>query len=262
MSTVWNPHFESLNNKNLETWLAGLPRTVAPKKTIIVASEERSGSEWLCQLMCATGRLGRPSEYLNAPWFRRFVPDYPEDVPAGISVAQRAGTTPNGCFAIKLHPWHFDKLQEARAEGKMTFAEAFPNPCFVRIIRRDILGQAISLSRARQSGSYHAHVEATGRPVFNADEITGCIREIATNRERWELYFARNGLTPLVIEYETLMRAPAKSIRDIARYAKIPLGLFFRKPAKPIEIQRNTESAEWRAAYLKVAGDPGYLDRV
>jgi len=251
----WHPHLGRIGGKDLRTWLADYPPITAPTRSIMLATEERSGSEFLCQALGATGQLGRPSEYLNTYWMRRFIPDYPDAVAAQMAIAHRVGTTLNGCFAMKLHTVQLDRLLTgSRVEA------SFPNLVFVRLYRRDLLDQAISLYRARYSSQYHAHVPQERAVDFNSAAIRTAMIELARSRARWEVYFARNAVQPLAIAYEDLARDPIATVRAIARHADIPVGP--REVAAPLSVQHDALSDAWRQRYLDECGDLNLLDDI
>lgn len=251
----WHPHFGPIGGKDLATWLAGYPPPGPPTRSIMLATDERTGSEFLCQVLGATNQLGRPSEYLNTYWMRRFIPDYPEDIGTQLDIAHRVGTTPNGCFAMKLHAVQLDRLLTGgRVEG------AFPNPIFVRLYRRDLLGQAISLYRARYGSQYHAHLPPERPVAFDAAAIRQMMVELTRSNARWALYFARNGITPLAIAYETLaadVEPVVRAIADLAGVEARPIPV-----TKPLRIQNDALSAEWRQRFLVECRDLNKLDEI
>jgi LPS sulfotransferase NodH len=251
----WHPHFGVIAGKGLSEFLAQLPAAPKPTSSIVIASDERSGSEWLCQMMGATGRLGRPTEYFNTQWMQRFIADYPDTISEQTAIAHRAGTTPDGCFSMKLHMWHFERLA-----AEAGFAEAFPKPHFVRLVRRDILAQAISLFRARQTDNFHSGAAETEAPVFDADGIETTLRELVQSRSRWELYFARNGITPLTLEYETLHHQPRRCVQQIARLVGKRIPAISIKIRLGLSVQHDKISAEWKAKFLDLKGDLERLD--
>ena len=252
-----HPHFNAVTGSDLASWLATQPPAPEPQRTIIISSEERTGSEWLCQMMQMTGRLGRPSEYLNAAWVRRFIHDYPEDVSSQIIIARHIGTTPNGCLSIKLHSWHFDKLAQ-----EIKFADCFPAPIFIRLSRKDLLGQAISLVRARQTQAFHKQSPQHQSAQYDAAALQAAMVEIASNRARWELFFARNGLRPLCIEYEELSRRPRHVLRKIAKLAGevLPFGLMSFSGG--LSVQRDVLTESWRSKFISERHGLNQLDRI
>ncbi len=252
-SAGWHPHFGDIKGLTLARWLARQPPAPPPTRSLVIASDERTGSEWLCQMLGDTGRLGRPSEYINTTWMRRFIPDYPTTVAEQIAIAHRVGTTGNGCFAMKLHAWHFDRLA-----AEISLRDAFPGVVFVRLTRRDMLAQAISLFRARQTDRFHAHVDGMRAPEFDAGGIADRLAELALGRARWDMYFARNGIVPLALDYETLHRRPRWCVRRIGLLLGVTLPRFSIGTGLGLRVQRDAVSEQWRARFLAEKRD---LDR-
>ena len=88
---TWDPQFGEIAGQSVESWLDSLPPAPPVKRSIILATDERTGSEWLCQLMAATGVLGRPAEYFNPWWFKEFIADYPTDVGEQVALDRPRG---------------------------------------------------------------------------------------------------------------------------------------------------------------------------
>lgn len=241
----WHPHFGRIGGMDLRAWLATYPVPKPPERSILLATQERTGSELLCQLMGATGRLGRPSEYLNTYWMRRFIPDFPDDVDSQMAIAHRVGTTVNRCFSMKTHPAHLDRLL---ASGSV--AAVFPNPVFVRLHRRDLVAQAVSLYRARYAGQYHAYVPADRDIGFNGEAIQQMLIELARGKARWDVYFARNGIDPLMIAYEDFAADPYPVVHEIARRVGEAVDDRDLELASPLHVQHDALSASWKRRFL------------
>ena len=255
---TWHPQLGNIASTELSKWLSGLAPSPPVRRSIVIASEERSGSEWLCQLMTATGSVGRPAEYLNAPWFRNFIPDYPEDAAAEMAIAHRAGTTPNGIFAMKIHPWQFDKLMK---EGVL-LSEAFPQRVFLWISRRDRLRQAISLFRARQTDRYHEYRQPQALEQYDRTSILHTLDEIVQSSARWTQYFARNGIDPLVVWYEDLEANSIGTIEAVARLVDVSFAQQSGTVERELKKQRDDTTEEWRQRFLSEARDIDRLDTV
>jgi len=253
----WHPHFGQIGGLDLRTWLAAYPAAAPPVRSIMLASEERSGSEFLCQLMGASGRLGRPSEYLNTYWMRRFIADYPEEAGAQMAIAHRVGTTANGCFAMKTHTVHLDRLLSGG-----TVTAAFPAPVFVRLHRRDLVAQAVSLYRARASNRYHAYVAAEWNIDFDGEAIRQALIELVRAKGRWNVYFARNAIEPLTIAYEDLAADPYAIIREIAGRVGDVIDPSDVDLTSPLRIQNDNVSAEWKRRFLDEFRDLDVLDTI
>lgn len=254
-ATGWHPHFGEVGGLSLADWKRRLGAPPAIRHSIVLATEERSGSEWLCQLLAGTNRLGRPSEYLNGAWVRTFIADYPDRIEEQVPLAHHAGTTTNGVFAMKLHTWHFDRLSEA-----MRLTDVFPNPMFVRLTRRDRLRQAISLVRARQTNSYHAHTAKAAEEVYDADDIARTLKDVIRLSSRWDAYFARNGIDPLRIEYEQLEADPVGVMQQIARLVGEQIRPVDLEISRPLKVQRDSVTEAWRSRFLAQIADLNTLD--
>lgn len=226
------------------------------QRTLILCTDERTGSHHLAQLLAATGALGRAYEYFNTPWMKEHYEDYPEDVPGQLAWARRLGTTPNGVLSLKLHPWAMDRIAPFIDLGR-----DLPAPCFVLLQRRDLLGQAISLHRAQSSQKFTSWSEERAAPAYDGPRIRALLAELALRRERWELYVARNGIEPLRLDYEEVEASGAAVVRRIARHAGIT-----RLPRRrqsnwyAFAKQRDGLNAEWRQCFLAENADTRALD--
>lgn len=202
----------------------------------------RSGSNLLCGKMRTTGVLGYPTEY-----FRHW--DTPEMASAERCViAATKGRTPNGVVAFKLFPEHFDRLQ---AEIRLT--EWFPDPVWVLLERRDLLGQAISLARAMQDGKWSSTGTATGVAEYSREQIEASLRKIVVGNARWASFFARAGIEPLRFVYEDI----DGDFDSVCRAIAARLGL--DEPMPPttdvsIKPQRDVLNDEWRARFVAETG--------
>ena len=227
-----------------------------PTRSIVLCTEERTGSHYLCALMASTGVMGKPYEYFNEIRMRKHYPDYPDDPKTQLSWAYRLGTTKNGIFAVKLHTWMMARVLPAfdpRSE--------FPAPIFVQLIRRDLIGQAISLVRAEQSSQFDSTDHALAEPVYDGPLIDHHVRELAVREARWRTYFVRHQIEPLRLVYEELEHRPRKTVHRVARFAGITsLRIIGRKRWLIFERQRDGLNAEWRARYLSEFGDVRRMD--
>ncbi len=228
-------------------------------KTIILCTEERSGSHLLAQHMATTGLLGRPYEYFNTPGMRFEIPDYPEPVEEQLIVALPLGTTPNGVFAVKLHAWTMDRVLPY-----IDLVHDLGDIHFVYLTRLDVLGQAISLELARQTNIWASNriSWANGsNPEYNKERIEGTIFELLHCRTRWEAYFSRNGIGPLRLSYERVVDEPQSIVEEVARYVGVAerpkIGTHFWHEFKR---QAGSVNKEWRERYIRDKANLQVLD--
>lgn len=211
----------------------------------------RSGSNFVGQVLASTEMLGRPLEYFNGPGRRHFEdPTYPDDPEQQVGRILSDGATPNGIYALKLFPFQLDAVQD-----KISWSSMLPQLRFVHLVRRDLLGQAVSWSRAIQTTQYRHNQVPQASPDYDASHILKCLHDIARLNARWEVYFATNGISPLKLVYEDILADPQRGAEDVA--------LLFGLPSPPlvdmtkITLQRQSDdlSDQWRRRFLADAGN-------
>jgi LPS sulfotransferase NodH len=189
--------------------------------TYIIASENRTGSYLLCDGLTSTKIAGSPTESLSAEYrhdlCRTFFGKDGKDVDfsASMKAMARHLMTPNGVFGAKVH---WDQVVELWYESGydgppyVFLLDEFPGARYIHLSRRDTLAQAISLSIARQTNEWWRttdtqtmHAKKCIEPVFNAAEILSIEADLIRQREAWRYFFRTEGITPLEMEYETLV---------------------------------------------------------
>jgi trehalose 2-sulfotransferase len=214
-----------------------------------LCGEPRCGSTYLARLLASTGIMGNPREYFGG---RDAVRSANRDPEAHLSGWIRKTATPNGIYGLKIFAEQFDLVEGCG------WATRLPGLRFVHIRRLDLLGQAVSLVRARQTLAFESLHPVRHEPVYSRRHIASTLNRIAHNQARWACWFARNGLDPLHLTYEEIAERPAGTVQRIHRH----LGL--SGPVKPgrvaLEVQRDRLSETWRERFVLESGDPGYLD--
>ncbi len=226
-------------------------------RTIIIASTPRSGSHMLGHTIHETGAMGVPFEYANPA----NLPRWKEMLNAGsdleaISGIMQRRTTANGVFAIKLHPGHLKPF--GGLEGALDF---FPNVKVLRIVRSDLLKQAISMSVAQQTGVWLSGQESNGiEPRYDRQRIETCLVALARANARWDVYCAQSGISPLRVEYERLASDTSAEIDRIAQF----LGISEYQPvaAPPTKSQASGRNSEWVERFANERGARNVLDRL
>ncbi|MBE7199638.1 MAG: hypothetical protein INR70_17795 [Parafilimonas terrae] len=218
----------------------------------------RSGSTWLAELLDSTGVLGHPAEYFSTRFRQRLdTPDYPSDPADQVDYVLRHGTTPNGVYGFKIYPLQLEGLLQ-----RVRWTERFPALKFVHWRRRDVLGQALSRTRAVQTQRWRASFSGVREPAYDGEAILESITWLAAQEARWELFFARNGLEPLRLVYEDALRAPAETVSAVARL----VGLDPAPPADVtrvgVTVQRDEITAAWRERFLDEYADLDVFGRL
>lgn len=227
------------------------PDWVIPKRTIAVATMQRSGSNLLGELMSQSDRLGHPGEYFSSHVLKVIAPGRGKTIIDRCLIARERGESTNGVVGIKFFPEQFPTPRTG-----IRFSEWFGTPTWIRLRRRDVLGQSISFVLARQQQAFISAATPKFDPVYSAEDISRTISELCVRDGRWSAYFARIGIEPLEIVYEDLEEDPERAIKAIAAAAEIDLGDFRLAPPRRFQKQRTALNQEWRERFLKEMGDP------
>jgi len=166
-----------------------------------------AGSAYLRRLLTSLGAFGAPGEYFNAGIF-------PDDPSAHVErvLAQPMGR--DGVYGVEVFPDQFDLAATSRWTLKLPLLQ------YIFFTRDDVVGQAVWLARARQTGAW-AGLPPAGEAVFDYAQIAGCLREVVVGEQRWRMFFARNGIEPLRLTYENLVDDPAGCVEAIGRLVGI-----------------------------------------
>ena len=227
-----------------ETWDEP-PFEGGPCRTYMIASTQRSGSYFLSHLLEATGRMGRPFEYLQPCFMAAFQKRFGQsDARATLREIFRRRTTPNGWFGMKAHWGQYD---EARSDWQIDDLLRIDH--FIFLERRDRVAQAVSLVIAEQTGSWThlQRVEAT--PNYSATAITRALKKIEADYRGWRAHFAAKGICPIHIFYEDLVSDPLASINRIMTACGLePLD---RLPVMAPARQVSAPNRVWTERYIR-----------
>lgn len=216
----------------------------------VICSEHRSGSTLLCQLLASTGQLGQPGEFFSDPLFGFRI----ERDRSLLEKVVKEATSANGVFGLKVFSQQFDTTSKAG------WAARLPNLRFVHLERRDLLGQAISLVQALQTGRFLASQPGRSEPRYDRRLIARHIARIAESHARWRSYFARNGIQPLWLIYEEVVADPQRAVSAIAAHIGLEGEITVDCSSVNVTVQRGAISDEWRARFIAEAGNLNYLD--
>lgn len=221
---------------------------VTPQRTLIIASTPRCGSHMLGHSLLKTGCFGAPFEYLNqrnlARWKQILRTSGLQDT---LGALMKRRTSKNGVFAIKLHHSHTRHFADPKAMYAL-----FPDPHFVQIERSDLLAQAISYSKARQTGVWIQGQKGNGRQAsYDALDIESCLESIVHQRASWDYEIASLGAPNLKVSFADAVDDIGKVVGRIAELLDVPLSTdqILHKPAT--SRQTGSENTAWRRRILK-----------
>lgn len=228
------------------------PSSPALGKTLVVATTARSGSTLLCATLREVGGFGNPDEYLNL--MRSDFDAVPgkvsrassEDVSVRMRRWLEGDFRDEGVDAIKLMWTNF-------ADWRTLHPEALPAKLrearWIFLRRRDKIAQAVSLTRAKQTGQWH--FESRDEETRDADYLdfysqAGCLAFIKRQEESWERFFARENIDPEHVWYEDFCVSPRYFVNrwrtawNLPRLEQVDLSEI------PVRKVSNADSREWR----------------
>ncbi|MFN8635161.1 MAG: Stf0 family sulfotransferase [Chloroflexota bacterium] len=201
------------------------------QQSYVICTTPRSGSNFLCEVLQATGVAGHPDEYFWNP------PAGHEDWTlaeweAYVDQIRQEGTTPNGVFGLKIMWGYFGETasrlaslrDQATASPPEILAATFPNLRYVHLTRRDKVRQGISWYRAMKTERWRsadAGTEGAPTPVFDFEAIHYLANVAANDDRAWQGFFAQHGIEPLVVVYEELERSPEQVSRQILDFLQL-----------------------------------------
>ncbi len=204
---------------------------------LAIAITPRSGSTAFCSVLEKTGVLGRPQEVLN--------PRGPADTLLG---ARRPASFGDylGIVAADLGTGGVASFKSAWGDARPLVhsgrCEEFLSACrWVRLDRRDIEAQAVSLALALKTQRWHRtagqQVEGPTAEV-STDEVRAQVEYLRFEKAGWTEFFAGRGLRPLSLFYEDIVEDVGAAVASVA-------ALMGRRLARPYDWR---DSAYWKLA--------------
>jgi trehalose 2-sulfotransferase len=243
-----------------------------PARSLVICTQQRSGSTLLGEALHLAGGFGCPLEYFHDGFRPAFAARWNADrIDTYSAAVHRFRTDTTGTFGVKLFWRDVADLMCQAASGGDTeivlpksapatdatyrhifnvIAPLFPRPSFLYLRRRDQLRQAVSLFIADKTGTwrqYRAEAEHP-LPTCDFDYIMQALARIQSDERHWRNFFRANALEPFEICYEDLQ----------TDYAGTLNGFFLRsaqtdtKIAPPrLQKQAGAQTESVRAQFLK-----------
>jgi LPS sulfotransferase NodH len=235
---------------------------------LLICATPRSGTTLLCDLLAETGATGRPNSFYRAESVAYFaerlgVADGPNFERRYLDAIIAEGRGDTDLFSMRVM---WQSIADIRASLSAVFpnentdagriAAAFGAPLYLHVERENKLAQAISRSKAEQSGLWHRNADGSTReqggtyrePQYDRAAIAASIAETTAHEAQWRNWFARQNIAPMAPAYEELSSDPIGAIRRL-------LTALGRDPAAADKIVPRTAkladatSAEWAARY-------------
>jgi LPS sulfotransferase NodH len=232
----------------------------------VIAATPRTGSSWLCGLLCSLGYTGFPVEYAREideqVW--RGAYGLPSHAAYFWSLPARS-STPNGIFGLKvlwmhLLPLVHDIHRYTACRGpseKLTIDYWMGHPTYFWLRRRDRLRQAVSLKRAEQTDRWASTQVGNGlSPLYSRAGIERALARIAREEAGWAAYFDASAAPVTELWYEDLAAEPGAVLELITDTLGLP------KPAgwrSLLERQADRLNDTWVDEFERDRARPGDL---
>jgi trehalose 2-sulfotransferase len=242
-----SPHEEAL-----EALFGELAATKTPSietiPCIVIGFVNRSGSNYLAELLKSTGHFAGLSECLNAPTVSYLAPRYEVNTLPDYLLRHRMEDTKlsNQLWGFKA-AWHqLTMLLGANIFGK------FLSPTFINVRRRDVAAQAVSYFIAERTSQWTSNEEqviARNKVAYDGDAILAHYYHIVDSYSKLEQVTFLSGYPTHHVIYEDLLDCPNSTI------AKLTGAISGREliPAPHsvgISVQRDGLDCEFKSRFL------------
>ena len=224
------------------------PEVERPQRTLVIASTPRCGSHMLGHTLLKTGCFGAPFEYLNDLNFQKWqqilnTTGFDDTLDAIKS--KRTGA--NGIFSIKIH-----YNQTGAFKNLQAFRNVFPNPYFVKLERRDLLAQAVSYAKARQTGVWIKGQKPHGKEeTYNKDQIEECLRSIVCGRAGWDYDLAKIDAPVMTICFEDMVENISREVERLATFLNVTIPDPVKPTAPATQKQSKPQKNTWEKVFLQ-----------
>lgn len=258
-----------------------MPLSVAvdpwPSRVVVLAASCRTGSNLLATALARTGVMGNVKEMLGEAALQRLsCLDLPQGRPSlrqllearspGQPVSRtvyskeeivdmldrigRRETGAQGVLSLKVMWGDYAGVLLARGLDVSYWGVPIT---WLRIRRLDHERQAVSWSRALQTGQWTSAGSARSIPTFQPEQIAHYLAMARKWDAGWDNYFQALGIQPFAIHYEDLSNAYEATIRAVFDH----LGLVDHAvPPPPLRRQADALNENWLRQFQALAGKP------
>lgn len=134
------------------------------------------------------------------------------------------------------------------------FETFFLQASIVRLLRRNVLAQAVSLARALQTSRWFSDEKESREPVYDRDAITKAFHHIQRQNAWWDDLLARHAISSLTLYYEDFAEAPETTVAAIG--SVLGVERISPRSCRPPDIrtQSDSTSISWAERYANESG--------
>lgn len=220
------------------------------RKIVFLCFTNRSGSNYLAELLGRTRQINTAGEFLNFDTALLHIEKGELQSFYDYFIGLVDTQSVRGTFACKIAITQIALLQQA---GLLD--EIMPYSKFVLSERADILGQAISLEIASRTGKWTSYQSATGaisEADFDRNRLEMIIRNIAYEQQLFQLFFAINGVDHFHVNYEQLTSHTVTVMQMMCDWLEIEATPDRFQRTGNTQRQADTLNVAWRNKFLGV----------
>lgn len=245
-----------------------------PRCYYAICTIQRTGSTLLCDAIRLTGVAGRPNEFFAKGWitssyhvkhvlsrrilvYDRLGLKIPTSaVRAHVQGTFRNGTDGSGFYGCKVHWDQMERMQ------KPSLHDLFPDFRCVYLTRRDVVRQAISLTRMRQTRQWSADVRSRKSAQYCFNAILDAHAMIVRHQAEWEGYFEDHAIQPYRIVYEDFVATYEETLKSTLNFLGVPNAHSVAIAPPPLKKQADSMTEEWLDRYREDLTSHGFAPTV
>jgi LPS sulfotransferase NodH len=206
----------------------------------VILFTARSGSTFLCRELERGFDIGRMGESLNPARVK------------GRAVADIVRERENAWFGFKAG------LQGIMAAELCGFFDAYLNrTVFIRLVRRDIVAQAVSFVKAAQTTQWHRVNAARREPQYDAPAIAKAVRKLSSGIRQLGDYAAGSGRPCVTLVYEDFSEGDVTPAIAGAASLGLPTHPPGAQPRhRPVERVSDATNVEWCERFREEMDEP------
>lgn len=233
----------------------------------------------LCRLLKDTGVAGAPGSHFHKPDLSVWCSEYgiaedpkraeADTLCAVVDAALEKGRGGTPLFGLRMQRGSFAFFEEKLAilfpdepDTPARIKRAFGRTLYIRLQRQDIIDQAISYTKAQQTGLWHRNADGTelerlappSPPVYDFAELEKARAQFESFNRDWQAWFDAHSIDPLRISYDTLSNDPRGVLARVLTALGVDPSL-----AEGIDpgVSRlaDTTNAQWKARFLDDRAD-------
>ncbi|NET45682.1 Stf0 family sulfotransferase [Okeania sp. SIO2B3] len=204
------------------------------KKTYVICTTARSGSNLLCDLLMSSKMMGSPKEILNVDSMLRpfceknglFEDNYRVSMNTYLELVIEQFSSKNNVFGMKVL---FDQLQPFLKLKAVK--QLLEQSKFIWLVRRDIVAQAVSMYIAKVTNEWTSMNEKQNQEKeiknrrdnvqYNREKINFFMEYLTQQNLKLLDFFAINQIDYLQVYYEDILVNPNHICQDICKFCDV-----------------------------------------